>query len=94
VLDDYNQEALPIQVDFSLKSNRVVWVLNHLMKKWEKPRSIRMDIGPELIASSMTECSQMHEIAFTYIQPGKPTQNAFVERFNGTFLDHVLNAYL
>ncbi len=93
-IDDYNREVLFIEVDYSLKSSRVIWVLRHLVSKYGKPKKIRMDNGPEFIAALTKSWSESLQIDFKYIQPGKPTQNAYVERFNRSYQTGVLDALI
>lgn len=84
VLDDYNREGLGIEVDFSLPSLRVTRVLEQIIEWRGKPAAIRCDNGPENISSTLINWANRHQITMLYIQPGKPTQNAYVERYNRT----------
>lgn len=84
VIDDYNREALDIEVDFSLPTERVIRTLNQIIEWRGKPRQIRMDNGPEYISHKLKAWAEELGIALVYIQPGNPQQNAYVERFNRT----------
>ncbi len=94
VIDDYNREALCIEADTSLPAERVVRVLEQLLDSRAAPKQIRMDNGPELISRRLQAWAQEKQIELAHIQPGKPAQNAYIERFNRTYREDVLNAYL
>ena len=84
VLDDYNREGLGIEVDFSLPSERVIRSLERIIQWRGKPLVLRCDNGPEYISQNLIDWATQKQITLLYIQPGKPTQNAYVERFNRT----------
>jgi putative transposase len=92
IMDDYNREVLSLEADISLPALRVTRVLEYLKEFRGLPRMIRVDNGPEFISHVLDEWCRRHEIALTYIQPGKPMQNGYVERCNGSIRKELLNA--
>jgi putative transposase len=84
VLDDFNREGLGIEVDLSLPSARVIRSLDQIIEWRGRPKAIRCDNGPEYLSGALQEWSARRGIRIEYIQPGKPQQNAYVERFNRT----------
>ena len=94
IIDGSNREILTIEIDTSLPAGRVIRTLEQLGEIYGLPQAIRLDNGPELRSTAMTEWCEDRGIELRYIQPGKPSQNAFIERFNRTYRHEVLNAYL
>ena len=94
VLDEGNREALAIEISTSLPSRRVVQLLGQLVALHGVPTMLRCDNGPELIAAALTTWCETHGIVLHHIEPGKPNQNAFIERFNKTYRTEVLDAWV
>ena len=94
VLDDFNREGLGIEVDFSLPAERVVRSLNRIMEWRGKPTTVRVDNGPEYISGKLMTWAEKHGVHIEYIQPGKPQQNAHIERYNRTVRGEWLDQYI
>jgi len=94
VLDDFNREGLGIDVDLSLPSARVIRSLEQIIEWRGKPLAIRCDNGPEYISQTLKYWAEQQQIKLMYIQPGKPTQNAYIERFNRTARHEWLDLHL
>ncbi len=84
VLDDFNREGLAIEVDLSLPSARVIRSLEQIIEWRGKPKAIRCDNGSGYISGALLSWAERYDIRIEYIQPGKPQQNAYVERYNRT----------
>jgi putative transposase len=94
VIDDFNREALGIEIDLSLPSRRVVQVLDNIGMIRGYPLRLRLNNGPELVSLALADWDEKHHITLEFIQPGKPTQNSYIERFNRTYREEVLNFYI
>jgi len=84
VLDDFNREGLAMEIDLSLPAERVVRALDDLIAWRGAPTRIRSDNGPEYVSQTLQQWATRRGIVLEFIQPGKPQQNAYIERYNRT----------
>ena len=94
IIDDFNREGLGIEVDFSLPAERVIRALEQVIEWRGCPQEIRCDNGPEYISSRLRAWAMSRNIRLRHIQPGKPQQNAYIERYNRTVRYDWLNQYI
>lgn len=94
VLDDFNREAVHIEVDTSITSRRLIRVFEQLLGMRGLPQVLRSDNGPEFLGEEFVQWLRDHGVAIQYIEPGEPNQNAYIERFNRNFREDILDQYL
>jgi putative transposase len=94
VVDDFNREVLAIEVDLNLPASRVIRVLERIVAWRGLPGQLRMDNGPEFVAAALADWAQKHGVHLEFIEPGKPMQNGFIERFNRSYRQGVLDMYV
>uniref|UniRef100_UPI00255AE3C4 IS3 family transposase n=1 Tax=Pseudodesulfovibrio pelocollis TaxID=3051432 RepID=UPI00255AE3C4 len=94
-VDDYNREALAVEIDTNMPAGQVVRVLDRVAEERGcYPERLRMDNGPEFSGTVMAAWAESHGVNLEFIQPGKPTQNSYIERFNRTYREEVLDLYV
>ncbi len=93
ILDDFNREILAIEIDTSLRAERIIRVLERLKTERELPHMIRVDNGPEFLAQILQDWGKTNRVLIYHIQPGHHTQNVLIERFDRTSRNEVLNLY-
>lgn len=94
VIDDFNREAVAMSAAMSITSSRLIRMLEMAIWEYGKPAKIRSDNGPEFISMEFAKWCEANEIEHQFTQPGCPTQNAYIERFNGSYRRGVLDAYM
>lgn len=94
VMDDCTREVLAIEIDTLLTSKRVIRTLNRVIEQRGTPKTVRSDNGPEFTSNDFEIWCKDNGIQLQFIQPCKPMQNGFIERFNRLYREAVLDAYL
>ena len=93
VIDDFNRECLGIKAEHSISSKKVVSFLEDISVNKGFPKKIRLDNGPEMISKNLKNWAFKNNILLDFIEPGSTAQNAYIERFNRTFRQEVLDLY-
>ena len=94
IMDEFNRELLDVTVDTSLPARRVIETLDRLIAYRGSPHFIRVDNGPEFISTHLELWCANHNITLDFIRPGKPTENARVERLNGSMRRELLDCHI
>lgn len=84
VVDDFNREALAVEIDLNLPAARVIRVLERIAAWRGYPQQLRLDNGPEFVSAAIADWAEQRGVELCFIQSGKPMQNGFIERFNGS----------
>jgi len=91
VVDEYTRKCFRIEVDTSINGVRVTRVLSEIAQAEELPEIIIIDNGPEFIGNALDAWAYQRGVKLTFIRPGKPVENAYIESFNGRLRDECLN---
>lgn len=83
-----------MEVDTSMTAKRITELLDWLIEKHGKPMAVRTDNGPEFTSHIFMDWCHRRRIQQQFIQPGKPIQNCFIERFNGSYRKEILDAFV
>ncbi len=94
VIDDFSREALAIEVDLNIPAARVIRTLERIAAWRGYPGKLSLANGPEFVALALAEWAERKDIALDFIEPGRPMQNGFIERFNGSYRRSVLDMHL
>jgi putative transposase len=91
IIDDFSREAVEVRVDFSISGKKLVRILSEIERERKLPEQIVVDNGSEFTSKVFREWARSKGVDIHYIDKGKPTQNAFIESFNGRMRDECLN---
>lgn len=93
VIDKWHRQCVALQADFALTGQSVVDAMNAIARERELPYAITVDHGTEFTSKALDEWCYLRGVKLDFIRPGKPTENGYIESFNGRLRDECLNVH-